>query len=170
MVAAAAWRLARTRPTEYGNHLLMSSHNLGLGPSEKKTFIHLQNSIIWFYKCKDKNVLSFILGYNIWGLIALWNVQIKNNYRFFSHHIHHATFNKYFFQYYSNNQKGRKLSIQWYTKPSRCECDTMYGGKIQRRLTMKMVIGHFFKPFILEEQASIQPCKLFCWVKIDTLR
>lgn len=69
---ARPWdRPARTRFTGYGNHLLMSSHNLGLEPFEKKTFIHLQNSIIRFHKCKDKNVLSFIMDYNIWGLIAL---------------------------------------------------------------------------------------------------
>lgn len=45
---------AYTHFTEHGNHLLMSGHNLGPGPFEKKTLIHLQSSIMRFHKCKDK--------------------------------------------------------------------------------------------------------------------
>lgn len=50
MTAAAA----RTRFTKYGNHLFMSSHNLGLGPYEKNMFIHSQNIIVRFHKWTHK--------------------------------------------------------------------------------------------------------------------
>lgn len=95
----------------------VNDHNLGLRPYEKKTFIHLQNSIMRSHKCKDKTCyhLSWI---KLSGVRLPWEKSKSRTIIDFSHttftmkHLTNTSFRLL-------KRLERKLSIQWQSKPVR---------------------------------------------------
>ena len=129
----------------------MRSHNLGLRPYEKKTFIHLQNSIMRFQKCKDKTCyhLSWIKLSGVW---LPWEKSKSRTIIDFSHttytmkHLTNTSFRLF-------KRLERKLPIQWQSKPVRWQYNMMYRKKKKKtelRLAVKKIIGHFFHPYFRE--------------------
>jgi hypothetical protein len=109
----------------------MSCHNLGLWLYEKKTIIYLQGDIRRVHNCKDKMCYHLSWMIKSWDLTALQNIQIENNYTFFSHHIHHGTFSKYIFNTIQKIRKEEKCSIQWQKETKGCAHGLRHGGKIK---------------------------------------
>lgn len=111
----------------------MRSHNLGLRPYEKKTFIHLQNSIMRSHKCKDK--MCYHLSWSkLSGVWLPWEKSKSRTIMDFSHttftmkHLTNTSFRLL-------KRLERKLSIQWQSKPVRWQYNMMYRRKTQRTET-----------------------------------
>lgn len=124
----------------------MRSHNLGLRPYEKKTFIHLQNSIMRSHKCKDKTCyhLSWIKLSGVW---LPWEKSKSRTIIDFSH----TTFTMKDLTNTSVRllkRLERKLSIQWQSKPVRWQYNMMYRRKTKRTETSsEKDHWSFFSPF-----------------------